>query len=481
MFGLKLRRARDRQGLTLAELAQRAGMSVSYLAELEAGKKYPRADKILRLAQALGCSYDELISSQLDSDLDALQQLLNSPGVRDFPFELFGVPADELLRLLTRSPAEVGALLRALADIAGEYNIGVEHLLHAALRSYQEMTGNYYEDIEAAAERFAREALPRGAPVGQALRDWVRRHCVEEIDEHELAQRPALLDFRSVLCPGARPRLLLNPQLNESQRAFALAREAGYHVLGLTQRALTTPPDCEDSFEQVLSDFKASYFAGAVLLPRRRLLPQVRAWLRQPVWQPSRLLELLAEYQVSSETLMYRLSQLLPGEFGVRPYFMKLQEHHGQLQLTKQLNLTGLPLPSGLSRHEHYCRRWLGSRLLHQLGPGRARGPLAGALRAQLVGRDLALLCLGLAQPQPLRPGANAAFSLWLPADEALRKVVRFCQDPALPEVTIGRTCESCPLTPAECSERAAPPTRYLERLARVDRQRELRELTGRG
>ncbi len=493
IFGIKLKRTREAQQLTLQELAQRAGMSTSYVAEIESGKKYPKSDKILQLAQALGCSYDELISSKLDREFDGLQELLSSRGLRDFPFELFGVPGDDLLKLLTKAPAEVAALLRALGDIAAQYDIGVEHFLHAALRSYQELTGNYYEDLEAAAERFAKEALPgrRGAAPassGQALRAWVQQHCGLEIDERGLLERPALLEFRAVLSRKPRPRLLLNPQLGESQRAFALAREVGYKVLGISPaaRSLTTPPDREDSFEQVLSDFKASYFAGALLLPRQALVADLRALLRQTTWQPKVLPGMLAHYDVTSETLMYRLSQLLPGHFGLRPLFLKLTDDGGWLRLTKQLNLAGahvLALSSGLREDEHYCRRWLGSRLLAELAARPRRpGPapaLGGAMRARIVGRDLSIFFFGLAQPQAMRPDVNAAFTLALPAGDALAKVVRFADDPKLPELVIGRTCEQCPLTPAECGERAAPPGRYLQRLAYVDRQRELKDLTG--
>ena len=35
---------------------------------------------------------------------------------------------------------------------------------------------------------------------------------------------------------------------------------------------MTSAPERVDSFEQVLNDFKASYFAGALLVNRERLL-----------------------------------------------------------------------------------------------------------------------------------------------------------------------------------------------------------------
>src|SRR6185437_4011875 len=148
ILGLKVKRLRDARGLTLREMGERTGLSISYLAEIEAGKKYPKLEKILQMARGLGCSYEELVSSKMDGDFDALQALLASPAVHNFPFDLFGVRTGELIKLLTRSPHEITALLRTLQDIANQYNIGPTHFLRAALRSYQELTGNYYPDIE---------------------------------------------------------------------------------------------------------------------------------------------------------------------------------------------------------------------------------------------------------------------------------------------------------------------------------------------
>jgi hypothetical protein len=44
--------------------------------------------KIWQIAEARGCSYDELISTRLGHEFTELQQFLSSPGVRDFPFDL---------------------------------------------------------------------------------------------------------------------------------------------------------------------------------------------------------------------------------------------------------------------------------------------------------------------------------------------------------------------------------------------------------
>lgn len=88
------------------------------------------------------------------------------------------------------------------------------------------------------------------------------------VDEQRLATAGPLAGLRSVYLEGKPARLLIDPHLLPSQRAFVLARELGYRVLHLKERALTSSWIEVDSFEQVLNNFKASYFAGALLLDR---------------------------------------------------------------------------------------------------------------------------------------------------------------------------------------------------------------------
>ncbi|MDZ7936452.1 MAG: helix-turn-helix transcriptional regulator [Emticicia sp.] len=60
VFGLKLKQLRLDKSMSLTELAQRSGLSMSYINEIEKGKKYPKSDKIVALAEAMGVDYDTL-------------------------------------------------------------------------------------------------------------------------------------------------------------------------------------------------------------------------------------------------------------------------------------------------------------------------------------------------------------------------------------------------------------------------------------
>jgi hypothetical protein len=76
------------------------------LAEIEGGKKYPKPDRLSRIATALNCSYDELTSSHLERDFDELRSFINGPVLRDFPLEFLGIPGSDVVKFLARSPSK---------------------------------------------------------------------------------------------------------------------------------------------------------------------------------------------------------------------------------------------------------------------------------------------------------------------------------------------------------------------------------------
>lgn len=61
MFARRLRAARKAQGLTQAELAERAGLAVEVCGRLERGAVVPRSDTVVRLSLALAVSTDSLL------------------------------------------------------------------------------------------------------------------------------------------------------------------------------------------------------------------------------------------------------------------------------------------------------------------------------------------------------------------------------------------------------------------------------------
>ena len=89
MLGMKLKQLRKDKALSLKELAEKTHLSISYLSEIEAAKKYPKPEKIIEIAAALGVTFDDMISTKVDNNLDPLAGILNSDLLKEFPFEFF--------------------------------------------------------------------------------------------------------------------------------------------------------------------------------------------------------------------------------------------------------------------------------------------------------------------------------------------------------------------------------------------------------
>lgn len=478
ILSLKIKRLRKGRSLTLADLAKASGLSISYLSQLEAGQKYPTPPRMARLASALGCSYDELTSTKLERDDKALHAFLNSPAVKDFPFELFGILSNDVIRLLTRSPAEVTALLRAIADFAQQFDIDSEHFFDAALRAYQESTGNYYAAIEEQAEELARRLSRSGLrPDVAGLRHWLTANGVREIDEGVLRNHGVLGKYASVFVDASQ-RLLLNPRLSDSYKVFLLARETGYRVLGLEAQARTEPRRKAVSFDQVRDDFHATYFADALLMPRGRVVADLRAWLRLRVWQPKALLALIEKYVVLPERFMHRVHHILPSQFGIGGHFREFTDAGGSFRLVKNVDFSPLPLPAGISISEHHCLRWLSTKLLsdfHAQGRSGTRSrerPLISAQYSQFTDTGERYFGVGLAARDPLDRSIVNSFVLGFNVDPKLTKVIQFANDPAIATQIVGTTCERCPLSHAACSDRVVPPMLRDRALALAEEDR---------
>ncbi|HXG63895.1 MAG TPA: helix-turn-helix domain-containing protein [Blastocatellia bacterium] len=479
IFGMKLRQFREQAGLSLTELGARVGLSTSYLTEIEHGKKYPKAEKIARIAEALGKSYDDMVSLRLDEGLQPLASFLGSPVLHNFPYDLFGISPAQVVELLTRQPVEASALVNALVGIAEQYNIGVEHLYRSALRSYQEMNDNYFPEIERAAAEFARSTEINSAPppAYRDLRVLIEDRFNYQLDELRPEQYPRLQRFRSVLAAGKghAARLLINPALSESQRKFILAREIGYQVLGLKERAMASAPERVESFEQVLNDFKASYFAGALLLNRKALLADIAEFFALDRWQPERLRAFLSRYEATPEIFFYRLTEILPQDFGIKLHFLRFNHEGDSYRLVKHLNMSQVLIPGGTGVNEHYCRRWLAIRILSEFDRERDEEPKIDAQLSRFVDSDARFLCIAMARRLALNPSATSSVSLGFRCDENLQRAVRFANDPAITRLDIDGTCERCRL--ADCGERAAPPHLLERQRTRAEMERELAAL----
>jgi XRE family transcriptional regulator, fatty acid utilization regulator len=264
-----------------------------------------------------------------------------------------------------------------------------------------------------------------------------------------------------------------------------LARELGYRVLGLAERAMTSSWIEVDSFEQVLNNFRASYFAGALLLDRESLRADLTQYFAKPKFRAADLLALLKGYEVTAELFFHRLTELLPHFFGLDQLFFVRLSRGGPREtprLTKYLNLSASPVPYKVGGAEHYCARWPGLKALDQIGAGAPTGGRRFAVvagRSRFVVGGAAFLSLAVARPLAIQPEGGSSVELGLLDDAKLREVVRFAGDPNIASIDVGLTCERCPLPRSECADRRAPAALWRREREQDDKRRALAELQG--
>jgi len=485
IFGLKVRQFRQERGWNFDELGKRTGISPSYLNEIEKGKKYPQAENLHKLAAALGLSPEFLASPELTKQYAPLGTLLQSNFLDELPLDLFGIEAQQVVEIIARAPDRVNAFISALLEIARNYALHNENFYFAALRAYQELHMNYFDDIEQAAEAFVRRhQLPEtGGVPAPVLAGLLASEFRYKISENGLDAYPDLHSVRSVFNPKKR-LLLLNSRLNERQRTFQLAKELGFNVLNLKQRPLASTLTRVRAFEEVLHNYRAAYFAVALLVNRNAFVGDLRVFFEQATWKEGVLQTLLAKYQVSPEVLFQRFN-VLSLDFDLHKVFFLRFIHEverDRFEIDKELHLNRRHQPHASGLDEHYCRRWLSIVLLRDLHARQSRSadetrPLIGVQRALFADTNEEYLCLGVAKPGYPTVGRNVGVTLGILLDERARSVIRFWDDPAIPRTVVNVTCERCSI--ADCSVRAAPPTALQKREARKRMEETLKKLTG--
>jgi hypothetical protein len=341
------------------------------------------------------------------------------------------------------------------------------------MRAYQQMNSNYFEDLERAAHDFRQvHGCPAGEPVAaEMLEQILIRDFDYRLDYEKLGEDPRLRGFRSAYRPGAPPRLYVNGNLLPAQRAFVLAREIGYQQLELEERALTSSWLRVESFDQVLNNFKASYFSGALLLDRATVEDDARRLFAETEWRPDLLIEAMDRFGATPETYFTRLTQLVPKRFGLEQmYFLRMSTlPDGGVRLTKLLNTSDLPLATGLGIHEHHCRRWPSLKLLAAESTGSTAQ--VAAQRSHFRHEDLEFFAVSTMRRLSLDRQRRSSVTLGWLLDRKFRRVARFCRDPKIPNVDVDLTCERCSFTPEQCSDRVAEASVVLARQDRKDKE----------
>lgn len=451
IFGLKLKQFRLEKGWSLQELSERVNISPSYLNEIEKGKKYPKTEKIVELGRILGKDYNDLVSTDLKTVLGPMGEIMGNKFFTDIPFEFFGINPSDIIGMMVEAPVKFAALINTLIKIGRSYNVSVEKLYFAVLRSYLEIHKNYFPELEEVAENF----MPDTEITEAVLKKYLRIEHQISTDLFDPQKKPALAGLRTILVPKKR-KLYLNTHLSEKQRLYGLARESGFRHMGIKARPLTSTWVSVHSFDEVFNNFKASYFAAALLVPQQTLVREFRRFLLDSKWNAKRFFQMIDQFPVSEETVFYRLFSILPVHFGLEKlYFLKFQSVDGRPQLIKEIHLVGQHDPQE-NRNENYCRRWPGISILEE---GEER-----KLKTQISNFEhLGHRYFEISLVKTNADGKKESITLGIEMDETIHSKIAFLEDLKVARKEVGQTCEKCPLF--DCRERvAAPSVLYRQR-----------------
>ncbi|MDF0717093.1 helix-turn-helix domain-containing protein [Muricauda sp. 334s03] len=463
IFGLKLKQIRTKRKLSLFGLSKLSGLSKSYLNEIEKGKKYPKTDKIALLADKLEVPYDSLVSLKLDKNLAPVGELLKSKVLKELPLELFGIKESDLIDIVSNAPTKVNAFISTIIEIAKHYNFGKENFYLASLRSFQEASNNYFPELEEAVQNFSKayQVNLKKSPKSIELEEILVEEYGYTINNEELAKYKELDKLRSIFIPKTKT-LLVADHIDEAQRAFIYAKEIGYNYLNIEERLYTFTWIKFNNFDQVLNNFYASYFAGALVIPRELIKKNMDSFLSKPKFDKTFLAGIKNNYNASPESLYQRLTNILPNDYQLENLFFLRLSHRGgsnHFEITKELHLTHQHSPHGNETNEKYCRRWVSIRVLQDIAKS-SKEHLMDVQISHYPSDGLSYLIFSSATVDPFKKDMYRSVSLGLLINNELKKKVRFLDDPALKTYNVGVTCERCDIP--DCPVRQSSPTVLL-------------------
>ncbi len=482
ILGLKVRFYRQQGQLSFAQLAKKSGMSVSYLNEIEKGKKYPQPDKIQTLAEALDTSYDQLVSQHGPKKLEPILNLINSDIFQFYPLELFGISNEKIYEVFAAAPDKTNAFVNTFLNIARHYQVDPEKLFSAALRSYQYLHDNYFQDLETSADEIRAKHLSTdaGGTQLQDLKSVLHKQYGISVNVQEIGKRPELKNIRSIYSEE-KNTLFINGALSPAQKRFLIAKEIGFQSMKLKERPYVSNIFDGPKFSYFLNNFRSSYFANSLLIPQDALVEDLKSWSTNPDWSNELIETLLKKYQITPEMLMHRFSNILPQYFNMNELFFLRHQSNDQLKyhMTKELHLSHLQQPYSNELNEHYCRRWVSVNTIKKLHTsskiGRNKKYVIDAQVSDYYQTQDSYLVISIAYPDAIENNIYKSVTIGVLENDDSRKAFGFLFHRSVKRRTVHTTCERCAL--ADCEERIAPPKYIQIEHEREELQRVIKEL----
>lgn len=448
-YGAKVRALRRRENLNQVQLAEKLGVSPSYLNLIENNRRPLPANLLIRLAQLFNVDVNSFAT---DEDSRLVHDL--TEAFADPLFEDDDLTTVDVREVATASPAAARAILtlyrayqttRSLADdlssrlTDGEEMTGVarSHLPSEEVNDLIQRQSNHFPDLETAAESLWQEAkLTTDDLYGGLVRYMEKRLGIHVQVARWGSERGVLRRF-----DAHKKLLVLSELLPTRSRTFQLAHQIGIltqnHVLdALTLDARLTMEESRSLAKVAL----ANYFAGAVLMPY--------APFQRAAKEERYDIDVLGRrFRVGFEQVCHRLTTLRrPGAEGV-PFHMIRIDVAGNI--SKQFSASGIRF----ARFSGACPRW--NVFSAFLTPGMIR------IQVSRMPDGIAYFCIARTI-QKDAGGYHAqhpvlAIGLGCQAQYARELVYSDGVEVDNPEtcIAVGVTCRLCERT--ECEQRALP------------------------
>jgi len=359
--GPRVRRLREQHGLSQTALAERLGLSLSYISQIESNQRPVTAAVLLRLAEAFGGDVSQFAEDTDKRLLGELDCALQDRTIRSTP-----VAAPQLARMIEHAPELVEAFLslyqrhhrlqEEVAQTIDRYyseagdesqKVGlVSPQPHEEVRDQFNRRNNYIDRLDRLAEELAHEAgLAPGARAAR-LRESMQRECGVEVIVSDEAHGRAGDDAALRRYEPARHRLWIPAHLSDAQQAFQIATQFALVARREAIEAEVRDGSYGDSATQGLArQGLAHYFAGAVVMPYEQVLMAAREF-RYDIERLQR------HFHVGFETVCHRLSTLQrPTLRGVPFYFVRVDQAGN---ISKRQSATAFHF----ARHGGACPLW---------------------------------------------------------------------------------------------------------------------------
>ncbi|TCL08883.1 hypothetical protein BXY66_0924 [Shimia isoporae] len=317
--GAKLREIRTRLDLTQKDFAQKLGVSLPYLNQMENNNRPVSTTVVLSLAQEFGLDVTELSAGDSERLVSDMREALADPVLTDV-----SVPLADLRLTASNAPA----LARAFLELHRAYRQTHERLasLDEALgrtdgqaqaspwdevRDFFHYCDNYIDAVDRAAEHFASSAAEKGG---------IRAAAIVALQTRGITV--AFTDIDSLRDFDAKGQTLqisryAQPETQTFQLLLQVALLQSDKLLEATLDFARFQTDAARSIAKI---GLANYFAGAALMPYGEFLSTAHDTRHD--------LELLANrFGASIEQVAHRLSTLQrPGNKGIPFFFVRVDQ-----------------------------------------------------------------------------------------------------------------------------------------------------------